>query len=90
MYKGYKGIKITKRLQRYIGYAKTKYEKLSMIGEVDLWEIMNEYEMIAGQLKCVQQYIYDWITGSNDYAEEYTMLNSIDGGVYVKKREQVA
>lgn len=86
----YKGVKITKHLQRYAEYAKTKYEKLSMLGEVDLWEIMNEYEMIAGQLKCVQQYIYDWITGSNDYAEEYTMLNSIDVGVYVKKREQVA
>ena len=90
MYKGYKGIKITKHLQRYAGYAKAKYEKLSMQGDVDLWDIMNEYEMITGQLKCVQQYIYDWIQGGNKYAQEYIMLNSIDGGIYIKNSKQAA
>lgn len=84
MYKGYKGIKITKRLQRYIGYAKTKYEKLNAYGEVDLWEILQEYELIMKQAKWVQQYIYDWISGEAYHESEYSIMNAIDGGIYIK------
>ena len=84
MYKGYKGSKITKRLERYMGYAKTKYEKLSLCGEVDLWEILQGYELIMKQAKWVQQYIYDWISGEGCHESEYSVMNASDGGIYIK------
>ena len=44
MFKGYKGVKLTKRLERYIGYAKRKYEKLSVNNDVDLWDVLEGYD----------------------------------------------
>ena len=45
----YKGYKVTKRLQDYIGFAKNKFEKLNEEGKVDLWDVLSSYELIAEQ-----------------------------------------
>ena len=42
----FKGYKVTKHLQRYMRYAKVKYEKMSLEENVDLWEILKEYDYI--------------------------------------------
>ena len=82
----YKGYKITKHLQRYMRYAKVKYEKMKHEGRMDLWEILQGYDYIMEQAKCIQLYIYDWILGEMVNYQEYVVTCSIDGGVYVKKR----
>ena len=83
----YKGYKVTKHLQRYMRYAKIKYQKLSMQEEVvDLWEILKEYDFIMQQAKCMQMYIYDWLAGELINREQYIITCAIDGGIYVKKR----
>lgn len=49
----YKGHKISKRLERYINYAKVKYDKLRVQGYVDLWDVLNGYETITNTPYCV-------------------------------------
>lgn len=85
MYKGYKGVKLTKRLERYIGYARTKYEKLSIDGKADLWEVLNSYDLIMQQPKHMQMFIYDMIYDQFVHFGEYSVVREIDGGIYVKK-----
>lgn len=81
----FKGYKLTKRLQRYIGYAKNKYIKLSKKGKVDLWDILYEYDYIMQQPKCMQMFIYDMICDEFIHFGEYSVVREIDGGMYVRK-----
>ncbi len=81
----YKGYKITKRLQRYMEYISLKYERLSLEGEVNLWDIISEYKFITDQPECVQMFIYDCIYGKFMYYGEYSVVRAVDGGLYVKK-----
>lgn len=85
MFKEYKGVKITKRLQRYIGYAKNKYKKLSLYGEVDLWEVLAQYDLIMQQPKCMQMFIYDMIYDKFVHFGEYSVVRDVDGDMYVRK-----
>lgn len=85
MHKEFKGVKITRRLQRYIGYAENKYKKLSLYGEVDLWEVLAEYKLIMDQPKCMQMFIYDLICGEFVHFGEYSVVRDIDGDIYVRK-----
>lgn len=59
----YKGHKISKRLERYIEYVKVKYDRSRIQGQVDLWDVLNEYELITSEAYCVQMYIYDLVKG---------------------------
>lgn len=82
----YKGYKVTKHLQRYMRYAKDKYERLNMQGEnVELWEIIEGYKIFKNQAECVQMYIYDWINGKTYDEAKYKIINGRDGCIYVKK-----
>ena len=81
----YKGYKVTKRLLRYMEYAKNKYEKLDGDIEVDLWDILAEYDFIMSQPKCIQMFLYDMICDKFIHHGEYSIVRAIDGGVYVKK-----
>ena len=81
----YKGYKVTKHLKRYMGYVKNKYEKCSLKGKVDLWEIMNEYEYIMEQPKCVQMFLYDMVCDKFVHYGKYSIVRSVDGGVYIKE-----
>ncbi len=85
MYKGYKGVKLTKRLERYIGYAKTKYEKLSIDGKPDLWEVLNSYDLIMQQPKHMQMFLYDMICDQFIHHGEYSVVRAVDGELYVRK-----
>ena len=80
----FKGYKLTKRLQRYMQYAKNKYIKLSKEGEVDLWEILSEYELIMQQPKCMQMFIYDMICDEFVHYGNYSIIRGIDGGIYIR------
>lgn len=80
----YKGYKVTKHLQRYMGYAKDKYEKLTAQGEADLWEIIEEYDIFMEQAKCVQMYVYDWVKGRVEQ-KAYTVVCARNGCVYVRE-----
>ncbi len=80
----YKGYKVTKHLQRYMRYAKVKYEKMSLQGDVDLWEILKGYDYIMQQAKCMQMYIYDWIIDEINNSRQYIVTYAMDGGTYVK------
>lgn len=92
MHKGeslmYKGYKVTKHLQRYMGYVKNKYERLSLQGEVDVEELLKEYKLIMDAPRCIQLFIIDWISGetNNGY---YKIVKYIDGGVYVRENYDV-
>ena len=82
----YKGYKVTKHLQRYMRYAKIKYQKLSMQGEVvDLWEILKEYDFIMQQAKCMQMYIYDCINSTKVHDKHYEVIDYIDGEIYIRE-----
>lgn len=81
----FKGYKLTKRLQRYMEYAKNKYIGLSKKGDVDLWNILSEYEFIMQQPKCMQMFIYDMICDEFVHYGEYAVIRAIDGGIYVRK-----
>ena len=59
----YKGHKVTKHLERYMVYAKNRYDRLSVQGEIDLWDVLNGYTLISNEPYCMQLYIYDWIMG---------------------------
>ena len=85
MFKGYKGVKLTKRLERYIGYAKRKYEKLSVNNDVDLWDVLEGYDLIMQQPKHMQMFIYDMICDKFIHFGEYSVVRDIDGGMYVRK-----
>lgn len=81
----YKGYKITKRVLRYMEYAKNRYEKLSQDREVELWDVFAEYKFIMEQPKCIQMFLYDMIRNQFVHHGEYSVMRSIDGGVYVRK-----
>lgn len=81
----YKGHKLSKRLKRYIGYARAKYHKARLQGTVDLWSILIEYELIASAPYCVQMYIYDVIEGRGAYEDCYEIVEWINGGVYIRE-----
>ncbi|MBS5317711.1 MAG: hypothetical protein E6590_15660 [Clostridiales bacterium] len=81
----YKGHKISKRLERYINYAKVKYDKLRVQGYVDLWDVLNGYETITNTPYCVQMYIYDLIKGIPIYVDCYEIIDWMNGGVYVRE-----
>lgn len=80
----YKGYKVTKHLQRYMGYAKVKYEKASIDKEVDLWDILKGYDYIMQQAKCIQLYIYDWILNKIENQCFYIKNIGSDGCIYIK------
>lgn len=80
----FKGFKVTKRLERYIHYAKYKFEKLNIDNNIDLWEVLESYEMITKQAQCMQYYIYDLIKGTGEYGDRYKMVSGSDGGVYIR------
>lgn len=86
MFKGYKGVKLTKRLERYIGYAKRKYEKLSVNNDVDLWDVLEGYDLIMQQPKHMQMYM---ICDKFVHFGEYSVVRDIDGGIYVRKHSVV-
>ena len=81
----YKGYKVTKRLQRYMGYIKNKYEKLRSEQEVDLWDIFEQYEFIMRQPKCIQMFLYDLICDEFVHHGEYSVIRSVNGELYVRK-----
>lgn len=81
----YKGHKISKRLERYMGYVETRYCKLCVQGKVDLWDVLNEYDFIASEPPCVQMYIYDQIKGRVAHDECYEIVKCMNGGVYVRE-----
>lgn len=81
----YKGYKVTKHLQRYMGYAKKKYDKLRYKQEVDLWDVLAEYDYIMQQPKCVQMFLYDMICDKLVHHGEYSIVRSVDGGIYVRE-----
>ena len=85
MFKGYKGVKLTKRLERYIGYAKSKYEKLNIDNNVDLWDVLQGYDLIMQQPKHMQMFIYDMICDKFVHFGEYSVVGDNDGWIYVKK-----
>ena len=80
----YKGYKVTKRLQDYIGFAQNKFEKLNEEDKVELWDVLSSYEIIEKQAKCVQHYIHDLIMGNGEYEDKYRVLSGKDGGVYIR------
>lgn len=81
----YKGYKVTKKLQDYIGFAKNKFDKLNEEGnEAELWDVLAAYDFIMDQAICVQHYIYDLIMGDGEYEDKYRVCCGIDGGVYVR------
>lgn len=54
-------------------------------GQVDLWDVLNEYYAIANTLYCVQMYIYDVVKGGEVYEECYEIVKCMNGGVYVRE-----
>lgn len=66
-------------------YAKNKYEKMTLQGEVDLWEILKGYKLIMDAPKCIQMYIYDCINSKSEHNEYYRVIDYIDGGTYVRE-----
>lgn len=84
IFEEYKGKKITKRLQQYMAFAYKKFSKLKYQGEVELWDVLNSYEIIAEQEECVKKYIYDILSGSKTYYEEYKVSQANNGGIYIK------
>lgn len=80
----YKGIKVTKRLMEYVGFAAKRYNKLNIKTDVDLWDVLNAYEIIKEQAECIKYYIYDLIKRENEYSNEYKANNGFDGYVYVQ------
>lgn len=83
-YGGYKGYKVTKHIERYIGYAKRKYERLSRNQQIELWDVLNGYDYIVQLPKCVQMFMYDMICEEFIHHGEYTVLRNVDGYIYVK------
>ena len=80
----FKGYKVTKHLQRYMGYAQKKYDKLRYKEEVDLWNVLAEYDYIMQQPKCVQMFIYDMICDKLVHHGQYSVLRNVDGCIYIK------
>ena len=81
----YRGHKLTKHLKRYIGYAETKYQKLSIHYNVDLWEVLESYDVINEQADCMKWYVYDKIKGEGIHEEAYEVMKSVNGGTYVRE-----
>lgn len=81
----YKGHKINKHLQRYIGHARTKYHKSRVQEQTDLWDVLNSYKDIKTEPYCVQMYIYDLIKGTDLYGECYEIVRWVNGCVYVRE-----
>lgn len=81
----YKGHKLTKHLERYIGYATTKYQKLSIHYNVDLWEVLESYDLISEQADCMKWYVYDVVKGDEVHEEEYKVMKSVNGCTYVRE-----
>lgn len=82
----FKEFKVTRRLERYIHYAKCKFEKLSIEGNINLWEVLESYEMLTKQAQYMQYYIYDFIKGTGEYGDRYKVMNGSDGGIYIRGR----
>ncbi|MGL4798373.1 MAG: hypothetical protein ACRCWY_03095 [Cellulosilyticaceae bacterium] len=78
------GYKINKHLQRYMGFARTKYHKACLKQPTDLWDVLNSYKDIRSQPYCVQMYIYDLIKGENAYGERYVSVRRVNGWIYVR------
>ena len=81
----YKGYKVTKRLLRYMEYAKSRYEKIREDREVELWDILAEYEFIMRQPKCIQMFLYDIISDQFTHYGEYSVVRAVNGELYVRK-----
>lgn len=81
----YKGYKVTKRLLRYMEYARNRYERLRENGEVELWDIFAEYDFIMAQPKCMQMFLYDMICDQFIHHGEYSVVKAVDGELYVRK-----
>lgn len=81
----FKGYKVTKRLLRYMEYAKNRYEKLRDDKEVELWDILAEYEFIMAQPKCMQMFLYDMISDQFTHYREYSVVRAVNGELYVRK-----
>lgn len=81
----YKGHKLSKRLERYIGYAETKYKKLSIHYNVDIWEVLESYELIKEQPDCMKWYVHDVVKGKAVNEEEYRVMKSMNGCTYVRE-----
>ena len=81
----YKGHRLTKHLKRYIGYAETKYQKLSIHYNVDLWEVLESYDLINEQADCLKWYVYDKIKGEGVYEDAYKVTRAVNGCIYVKE-----
>lgn len=81
----YKGYKVTKRLMRYMEYAKNRYDRLKEEQDVELWDIFEEYELIMKQPICIQMFLYDMVCDAFNHHGEYSVVRGIDGGLYVRK-----
>lgn len=81
----YRGHKLTKRLQRYIEYAEVKYQKLSIIYDVDLWDVLESYDLIKEQPDCMKWYVYDVVKGEETNADAYKVMKSANGCTYVRE-----
>lgn len=81
----YKGHKVTKRLQRYMEYAETKYQKMNLTYNVDLWEVLESYDLIKEQPDCVKWYVHDVVKGEEVHEEEYRVMKSMNGCTYVRE-----
>ena len=81
----YKGYKISKRLERYISYAETKYQKLNVYYNADLWEILESYDLINEQPDCMKWYVYDKIKGEGEHEDAYKVTKSVNGCTYVRE-----
>lgn len=81
----YKGYKVTKRLQRYIGYAEVKYQKLSITYDVNLWDVLESYDLIKEQPDCMKWYVYDVVKGDELHEKKYRVKKSVNGCTYVRE-----
>ena len=67
------------------GFAKSKYEKLSENNDIELWDVLQGYDLIMQQPKHMQMFIYDMICDKFIHFGEYSIVRDVDGAVYVKK-----
>ena len=66
-------------------YAQNRYEKLKEDREVDLWDILAEYDFIMQQPKCIQMFLYDMISDQFAHHGEYSVLKAVNGDLYVRR-----
>lgn len=81
----YKGYKVTKRLQRYIEYVENKYQKMNVQYDVDLWKVLESYDLIMEQPDCVKWYVYDVVKGDDLHDTKYKVMKSVNGCTYVRE-----